>query len=828
MKRLRRYAFSERLADVLGVSRRDVRFRVTLLVSGGIVAPGPRGPGSPPATSDYAADLLLGVMAAPQQADTVEAIRCYGALQRTVVATGDEAAAVVLDAADTQVTADEPDLLAGPPRFGDAVARLLDLARDETWRPVVARDLFGLWVARGFPVAAIQAAAWIAGRRAVMTQRFELPPGAMPPAWLDPERGGSADPGLHHTVFLPVRKLIEIGALTAPIDERTSTMLNIDSAVSNLARKIRDRTDRGRWEKFLDAARAARAAAETIDARPSRLVEVTEFGANPGNLQMFKYVPSSLPANAPLVVVLHGCTQSARSYDHGTGWSTLADRHGFAVLVPQQKRSNNPLRCFNWFRPEDNRRDTGEALSIRRMVEKMISDHGLDRGRVYVNGVSAGGAMTAAMLATYPDVFAGGAIIAGVPYGCAEGLQEAFQAIFQSQVRSADEWAGRVRHASSHHGPWPRLSVWHGDADGTVNPQNAEEIVKQWAALHHVGGAPTAEDTVEGHRRRVWHGPDGEDRIESYTISGMGHGVPIDPNGNTALGSPQPFIVDVGISSTFHIARFWGLTEGAPVQRSTATPQEEVETGGADTTGSAIAAEARPTTDDRQDDTGPGADTGRDTGSSGIDIGGILGKSFELAGLAAGAAKGRGRGPGGVDVSAILGKSFELAGMMAEGAGRTSSGDDATDEGWHGDWQHLADALETPDDGPVLFGYAASGLGGTGARTRTISRRLRLGDNATLRYVRRLELDAAVNAYTTAAFRVRVDGAIVDEASAAGMTYAETEWTERAEIDLSRYAGREVTIAFEVTANANVCQEVSARAWVGGVMIQEITVPANA
>jgi phosphoribosyl-ATP pyrophosphohydrolase len=101
------------------------------------------------------------------------------------------------------------------------------------------------------------------------------------------------------------------------------------------------------------------------NAAADRLSDLTQFGLNPGNLRARVYIPTGLPAGAPLVVVLHGCTQTAAGYDHGSGWSSVADRYGFAVLYPEQQRANNPNLCFNWFRPGDCRRDAGEPLSIR-------------------------------------------------------------------------------------------------------------------------------------------------------------------------------------------------------------------------------------------------------------------------------------------------------------------------------------------------------------------------------------------------------------------------------------------------------------------------------
>jgi hypothetical protein len=151
-----------------------------------------------------------------------------------------------------------------------------------------------------------------------------------------------------------------------------------------------------------------RAWERSVQAQPARLREVTGFGSNPGNLRMFAYVPDQ-PAGSPaIVVVLHGCLQTAAGYDYGAGWSTLAERYGFALLLPEQQTANNPQRCFNWFQREDSERDQGEALSIRHMVEHMIQTFGIDRSRVFVTGLSAGGAMTSVMLATYPEVFARG------------------------------------------------------------------------------------------------------------------------------------------------------------------------------------------------------------------------------------------------------------------------------------------------------------------------------------------------------------------------------------------------------------------------------------
>ncbi|MFB8829396.1 PHB depolymerase family esterase [Azotobacter sp. CWF10] len=131
------------------------------------------------------------------------------------------------------------------------------------------------------------------------------------------------------------------------------------------------------------------------DAAAQPLTEVTGFGTNPGNLRAFKVVPQGLPASPPLVVALHGCTQTASNYDNETGWVKYANMGKFVLLLPEQQRANNQQLCFNWFESGDIQRDQGEALSIKHMIDKMVSDHNVDPKRIYITGLSAGGGMTA-------------------------------------------------------------------------------------------------------------------------------------------------------------------------------------------------------------------------------------------------------------------------------------------------------------------------------------------------------------------------------------------------------------------------------------------------
>ena len=257
------------------------------------------------------------------------------------------------------------------------------------------------------------------------------------------------------------------------------------------------------------------------------------------------------------------------------------------------------------------------------------------RDSIFVTGLSAGGAMTSVMLATYPEIFAGGAVIAGLPFGVATNVREALNGMFQSPSRIRPRELGDlVRNASHHKGPWPKLSVWHGSADRTVNPANADEIVKQWLDVHHLPAAPMSEAIVDGYPRQVWWNADGETIVESYTITDMAHGTPLGIADNDEhYGAQGAFLIEAGISSSYHIANFFGLTEWIH------QPKEARR--------SEAAATRTPRTDCRRCATPrrisppccaagnaqPPAEPRRNRGVAAIDVGGVITRALTAAGL---------------------------------------------------------------------------------------------------------------------------------------------------------------------------------------------------
>ncbi|MFY0571258.1 PHB depolymerase family esterase [Archangium lansingense] len=303
---------------------------------------------------------------------------------------------------------------------------------------------------------------------------------------------------------------------------------------------------------------------EALGVAESPFTQVTSFGTNPGNLKMWKYVPANMPANAPLVVALHGCTQQASAYPN-TGWSALADQLKFYVLYPEQLKENNTNICFNWFEPGDIARDQGEALSIKQMVDKMKADHSIDGRRVFVTGLSAGAAMTLVMAAAYPDVFAGAAPMAGVPYKCATSMNDAFTCMSPGVDKTATAWRDLVRNAyPSYTGPYPKISLWHGTSDYVVKNTNQTEALEQWTAVHGIDLTADVNDTVAGYPHKGYKDAAGNVLVETYAITSMGHGTPIDPatkfpGGTVACGTAGAFILDTDICSTWYVAKFFGL-----------------------------------------------------------------------------------------------------------------------------------------------------------------------------------------------------------------------------------------------------------------------------
>jgi len=242
----------------------------------------------------------------------------------------------------------------------------------------------------------------------------------------------------------------------------------------------------------------------------SRFIRASHVeGDRNGEYKLF--IPPNAEGRAlPLVVMLHGCTQDPDDFAAGTRMNEAALRDGFFVLYPEQGRMANPTRCWNWFKHNHQHRGAGEPALIAGMTRAVMAQHGIDPARVYVAGLSAGGAMAAIVGEAYPDLFAAVGVHSGLPVGSASDAGSAFAAMS----------GGAPVHPASGHAP-PTI-VFHGDQDTTVAPVNGERVVAASAG----GFTPERKLASAGSRdvtRRIWRDNGGKVVAEHWLVHGEGH-----------------------------------------------------------------------------------------------------------------------------------------------------------------------------------------------------------------------------------------------------------------------------------------------------------------
>ena len=295
------------------------------------------------------------------------------------------------------------------------------------------------------------------------------------------------------------------------------------------------------------------------------LETVADFGANPGNLLMHVYVPKDLPSGAPLVVIAHGCFQTVDQLAQHSGWVEVAERHRFALLFPETTRDNEPFGgCFRTWLPEHQRRGGGEPVSIRNQILWMLDHHDLDPRHVYMAGQSSGGLVTAVMLASYPELFAAGAVQSAYPYRCAETFEALAPCSQAVDPRPAVEQVALVLEAAPEYaGPRPRLALWHGDTDALLVPTNLQLQVEQWAPVLGADLQAGQTDAIGRHLRHRYRDADGTVVMETVLVTGMDHAIAIDPDADPPCGRPAPYIVDADICAAQWIGRWFGVVPEA-------------------------------------------------------------------------------------------------------------------------------------------------------------------------------------------------------------------------------------------------------------------------
>ncbi|GAC1359874.1 MAG: hypothetical protein NVSMB42_19340 [Herpetosiphon sp.] len=273
------------------------------------------------------------------------------------------------------------------------------------------------------------------------------------------------------------------------------------------------------------------------------------------------YIPTGYrEQRVPLVVMLHGCTQNPDDFATGTGMNEVAEEHTMLVVYIEQPGGANRGRCWNWFQPDDQSRNAGEPSIIAGLTEQLKATYHVDPERIYLGGMSAGGAMAVIMAATYPDLYAAVGVHSGLPYRSAHDVASAFkvQASGQSDPRALRTAAERSQRPGTSVVP---MIVFHGDADTTVNRANADQVINQWVGLQDTSGTSdgaepritvSKERPVTGHPYTctVYRDVRGQVLHEKWLVHGMNHAW----SGGHAPGS---FTDAAGPDASREMVRFW-------------------------------------------------------------------------------------------------------------------------------------------------------------------------------------------------------------------------------------------------------------------------------
>ncbi len=290
------------------------------------------------------------------------------------------------------------------------------------------------------------------------------------------------------------------------------------------------------------------------------------FTNNAGTRTYKLYIPASYSIAAsepvPIVVMLHGCTQSPDDFAAGTRMNALADRHGFLVIYPAQAANANGSKCWNWFRPEDQTRDSGEPSLIAGITREVASSYRVDNRRIFVAGMSAGAAMAVILGATYPELYTAVGAHSGLPYGAAQDMASAFAAMHGGATRPSLFKHSTATPANRPASGWTPTIVFHGDQDRTVDPRNGIAIVDQIAVIDsdrerlrgivRTGRAPggrkySRTDYVDNSNQPV---------VEHWIVHGAGHA--------WSGGSPDGSFTDAtGPDASAEMIRFFYLQRPA-------------------------------------------------------------------------------------------------------------------------------------------------------------------------------------------------------------------------------------------------------------------------
>lgn len=297
------------------------------------------------------------------------------------------------------------------------------------------------------------------------------------------------------------------------------------------------------------------------------LTKIESFGSNPGNLKMFinNNEQNHDTILKPLVIVLHGCGQSASDVAELSGWNKLADLNNFMILYPQQKILNNPNLCFNWFNNGDINKGQGESESIYQMIYFIRKHYLIDSTRIFITGLSAGAAMSVVMMAIHPESFKCGAIFAGGAYKMATNPISAISSMAGKKYVLKETLIKNVAEQNpAYKGKYPTLIVYQGLNDPIVNHKNSTFLINQWTGINNCDTIP---DKIENNflniadiKRMEYNDTSGRTVLLFYEINNLGHRLMVKPgNSYNEGGQTGIFGVNKNFHSTFQTASEFGI-----------------------------------------------------------------------------------------------------------------------------------------------------------------------------------------------------------------------------------------------------------------------------
>lgn len=266
------------------------------------------------------------------------------------------------------------------------------------------------------------------------------------------------------------------------------------------------------------------------DPRAAKLEKIANFGANPSGIEMFLYAPDKLPAHPPVLVVAHWCHGTAQAIHSGTRYASLADKYGYLAIYPNAKSSDS---CWDVHSVEALRHDGGsDPTGIVSMVRWVVKNRGADSSRVYATGISSGAMMTNVLLGSYPDIFKAGASFAGVPFSCFSGSNSWNGTCADGKIaKTSTAWGDAVRQAfPAYSGPRPRMQLWHGTEDATLNFKNFGEAIKQWTNVLGVSELPSTTEPntpQSGWTRTRFKDSNGTIQVEAIREQGQPHNLKV-------------------------------------------------------------------------------------------------------------------------------------------------------------------------------------------------------------------------------------------------------------------------------------------------------------